>query len=87
MSKPKKDAKYLNVYIHRDVYDRFSKFCEKVGQNKSVASERALVAYMDKMQRKELKGKVTEHDKESVRNVPTDDKAGVQQCEEGISSN
>ena len=47
MGRLKKDAKYLNVYLHRDVYEDFTKFCETVGQSKSLAAERALVAYMD----------------------------------------
>ncbi len=57
MGRPKKDAKYLNVYIHRDVYDRFTDFCETVGQNKSVAAERALIQYMNDIMKKSTKGR------------------------------
>lgn len=46
MGRPKKDAKYLNVYIRRDIYDKFSKFCSELGQSKTVAAERALEQYM-----------------------------------------
>lgn len=51
MSRPKKDAKYLNVYIHRPLHEEFDKFCESVGQSKTVATERALRLYMDSMRK------------------------------------
>ena len=46
MAKLKKDARYLNAYIHTDVFDEFSQFCDSIGQSKSVATERAICAYM-----------------------------------------
>lgn len=45
--RPKKDAKYLNVYIERKLYDEFSQFCEDAGQSKTKAAERALRMYID----------------------------------------
>lgn len=47
MGRPKKDARALNLYIRRDIYDRFAKFCEAEGYSKTVAAERALSRYMD----------------------------------------
>ncbi len=52
MARQKKDAKYLNVYISRDVHEKFDKFCEELGQSKSLATERALVLYMEAMTKK-----------------------------------
>lgn len=51
MGRPKKDAKYLNVYIERKIHEDFDKFCEEVGQSKTVATERALCLYMDAMRK------------------------------------
>lgn len=53
MSRPKKDAKYLNVYIQRQVHEDFDEFCKTVGQSKTVATERALKLYM-KLMRKNM---------------------------------
>lgn len=47
MGRPKKDAKYLNAYIERSIHEQLEEFCEKFGQSKTVATERALKMYMD----------------------------------------
>ena len=52
MARAKKDAKYLNVYISRETYEKFDKFCEEMGQSKSLAADRALVLYMEAMTKK-----------------------------------
>ena len=57
MARPRKDAKYLNVYIERDIHERFDEFCKKFGQSKTVATERALSLYMDEME-KRFDGKI-----------------------------
>lgn len=49
MGRPRKDAKYLNVYVSRDVYNDFTMFCQDIGQSKSLAAERAIKAYMESM--------------------------------------
>lgn len=46
MGRPKKDARYLNVYIRRDIYDEFDEMCKVLGQSKTIAAERALSQYM-----------------------------------------
>ena len=44
----KKDAKYLNVYIEKSIYDRFAELCEQLGQSKTVGAEReAMSPYVD----------------------------------------
>lgn len=53
MARPKKDGTYLNVRIETSVYDRLKKFSEEAGQSKTVAVERALMAYMDDYEEKQ----------------------------------
>lgn len=60
MGRPKKDAKYLNVYLSRQVYEDFAKFCEEFGQSKSLATERAINLYMEEMRKKNSTGKGTD---------------------------
>ena len=49
LGRQKKDARYLNLYIQRSIYDDFVRFCDDVGQTKTMAAERALVRYMQQM--------------------------------------
>lgn len=56
MPKAKKDAKYLNVHIERQVYDDFTKFCKKFGFTKTGATELALKFYMEDVESK-MKGR------------------------------
>lgn len=49
MPRPKKDGRYLNLYLDRALHDEFEQFCERLGQTKTVAAERALRMYMDAM--------------------------------------
>ena len=53
MARPKKDGTYLNVRIETSVYDRLKRFSEEAGQSKTVAVERALMAYMDDYEEKQ----------------------------------
>lgn len=55
MPRPKKDGRYLNLYLDRTLHEEFEQFCESLGQTKTVASERALRMYMDAIERKEEK--------------------------------
>lgn len=52
MPQKKKDAKYLNVHIARDLYEQFDEFCKKYGYTKTSATERALVLYMNDVDKK-----------------------------------
>ena len=47
MARPKKNGTYLNVCIETSIYERLEKLCEDAGQTKTVAVERALVAYLN----------------------------------------
>lgn len=47
MPRPKKDGRYLNLYLDRSLHDEFEQFCESLGQTKTVAAERALRMYME----------------------------------------
>ncbi|AEN77823.1 hypothetical protein [Ligilactobacillus ruminis] len=47
MARPKKNGTYLNVCIESTIYDRLVEVCDDAGQTKTVAVERALLAYLD----------------------------------------
>lgn len=47
MARAKKNGTYLNVCIETTIYDRLEKLCSDAGQTKTVAVERALIAYFD----------------------------------------
>lgn len=47
MASVKKYAGYINYYIKREVYEKLEKYCEEVGQTKTVAIERILIKYLD----------------------------------------
>lgn len=49
MPRPKKDGRYLNLYLDRALYEEFEQFCESLRQTKTVAAERAFRMYMDAM--------------------------------------
>ena len=49
MPRPKKDGRYLNLYLDRALHEEFEQFCESLGQTKTVAAERAFRMYMDAM--------------------------------------
>lgn len=43
MPRPKKDGRYLNLYLDRALHEEFEQFCESLGQTKTVAAERAFM--------------------------------------------
>ena len=47
MARPKKENHPISIRMDKAIYDRLNEFCEVSGQPKTVAIERALVAYMD----------------------------------------
>ena len=47
MARPKKNGTYLNVCIETPIYERLVNLCEDAGQTKTIAVERALLAYLD----------------------------------------
>ena len=54
MARPKKNGTYLNVCIETSIYEHLEKICEDAGQTKTVAVERALVAYLDEYEKKQV---------------------------------
>lgn len=64
MPRPKKDGRYLNLYLDRTLHEEFEQFCESIGQTKTVAAERALRMYMDAM--KQNPGQIIRKSKSSL---------------------
>lgn len=53
MARQKKNGTYLNVCIDSEIYEQLSQFCDKAGQTKTVAVERALHDYFEDYTRKQ----------------------------------
>lgn len=49
MARPKKDSQVVNLNIERNIYDKFTEFCDNTGLTKTVVVERALEMYIDAM--------------------------------------
>lgn len=47
MSRPKKDAKILNVKLSMPIYDRLDQFCAESGMTKTIAVEKILDQFFD----------------------------------------
>lgn len=47
MARPKKDNKAISVRLATDVYERLNDYCERSGQPKTVAIERAIIMLID----------------------------------------
>ncbi|MGN0265543.1 MAG: ribbon-helix-helix protein, CopG family [Oliverpabstia sp.] len=60
MARPKKPNHPVTVRLEQELYDRLNDFCERSGQPKTVAIERALKAYIDDYD--EMMEKVNSHD-------------------------
>lgn len=58
MARAKKNGTYLNVCIESSIYKRLELLCTDVGQTKTVAVERALVAYFDNYEEMKKKLKI-----------------------------
>lgn len=65
MGRPKKNGTYLNICIETSIYERLEALCEDAGQTKTVAVERALIAYLNDYAEKQRKLKKLEHDENS----------------------
>ncbi len=63
MARPKKNGTYLNVCIETPIYERLVEMCEDAGQSKTIAVERALIAYLDDYAEKQRKLKALENEK------------------------
>lgn len=47
MPRQKKDGKFVNFYIDRELAERFDRYADDRGQTKTVALERILKEYLD----------------------------------------
>lgn len=47
MGRPKKEGRYLNVRIDRDVYEKISEICEEAGHTKAFVVEKALASFIE----------------------------------------
>ena len=54
MARAKKNGTYLNVCIETPIYERLERLCEDAGQTKTVAVERALKAYLEDNEKKQM---------------------------------
>ena len=50
MAREKKDGRHINLYIEREIIESLEKYCERMGQTKTVAIERALKQYLSEYQ-------------------------------------
>ena len=48
MPREKKDGKFINYYIKREIYDELKKYSEEKGQTMTMALERILKEYLQK---------------------------------------
>jgi predicted DNA-binding protein len=44
---PKKDGKFLNIYMSASVFEMLEKYCKQAGQTKTIVVERALKEYIN----------------------------------------
>ena len=47
MARPKKDSSPVTIRMDQKIYERLNTFCERSGQPKTTAIERALTEYID----------------------------------------
>lgn len=50
MARSRKEYKALNINLRADIWDRLDAFSQNWGQSKTVAVEKALSQYLDKME-------------------------------------
>ena len=55
MARPKKENHPISIRMDKAIYDRLTDFCEVSGQPKTVAIERAIVAYVNEYYRRDKK--------------------------------
>lgn len=55
MARPKKPNHPVTVRLEQELYDRLNDFCERSGQPKTVAIERALAMYIEDYYDKQAK--------------------------------
>lgn len=58
MARPKKESSPVTIRMDKKVYNRLNAFCERSGQPKTTAIERALSEYIDNYEK--IMGKASE---------------------------
>ena len=48
MPRTKKDAKYLNMKLDREIYDQLEQFCDESGMTKTMATEKILEQFFER---------------------------------------
>lgn len=48
MAKPKKDGKYVNIYMERELAERLESYSDETGIPKTFVIEKAVKAYLEK---------------------------------------
>ena len=57
MPRERKDGQYINLRIDRNLYDRFSRYCDREERTKTAALERMLRTYLDAYEKQNASGK------------------------------
>ena len=55
MPRPKKDYQSLNVKLDSAIMERFKKYCDIMGQTKTMALERILTRHLDEFEKQRNK--------------------------------
>lgn len=55
MAREKKDGRYVNFYLDQKIYDRLEKYCNEVGQTKTIAVERSIDQFLNNYYKTENK--------------------------------
>ena len=81
MPRQRKENQPLSIRMDRELYDKLVRFCEKSGQPKTTAIERAVAEYIEKYSGSFLQKQAAENHAESTEAVPiaTSDNVPVQQ--------
>lgn len=53
MARPRKESHPITVRMEQRLYEKLEEFCNRSGQPKTVAIERALASYIDNYNKKE----------------------------------
>ena len=48
MARPKKEGRKVSFYMDAEIVERLDRYCDEMGQTKTVAVERILKAHLDK---------------------------------------
>lgn len=62
MARPKKNSSPVTIRMEQKVYERLNTFCERSGQPKTTAIERALTEYIDAYDRLMERAKERRHE-------------------------